>query len=56
LSIGQAFVDALDVHIAVTHGLAPTLYIEAHFTAEKADLLPAIAANWLWSWLASPVT
>ena len=45
-AIGPAFVDSLVVHIAVTHGQASTLYVNANFIGDKADLLPATSADW----------
>ena len=45
-AIGPAFVDALVVHVAVSHGQEPPLYVDIHFTDDKADLIPVTAANW----------
>jgi diguanylate cyclase (GGDEF)-like protein len=45
-AIGPAFVDALVVHVALSHGHEPPLYVDIRFTGDKADLLPATAANW----------
>ncbi|EJM22177.1 diguanylate cyclase (GGDEF) domain-containing protein [Pseudomonas sp. GM21] len=45
-AIGPAFVDALVVHVAVSHGHTPPLYVDIRFTGDKADLIPVTAANW----------
>jgi diguanylate cyclase (GGDEF)-like protein len=45
-AIGPAFVDALVVHVVVSHGHEPPLYIDVHFTDDKADLTPVTAADW----------
>jgi diguanylate cyclase (GGDEF)-like protein len=45
-AIGPAFVDALIVHVSVSHGNEPPLYVDIHFTDEKADLIPVKDAGW----------
>jgi len=45
-AIGPAFIDALIVHVAVTQGQAPPLYVDVRFTDNKADLFPGTVAGW----------